>query len=1605
MSPGLPEGDSEVEAMKKVEKKRRRSLLSAALVVALAAVLLSVTTASALDSDDYVWIQQNPVTTAGGVYAVDAAGAGNVWAVGPRGAIYHYNGSNLVRQKSGTTYNLYAVAALDAGNVWAVGEAGTILHYDGSTWTRQTSGLAYDLTGVSAADSTHVWAVGDRDGFTNGTMLFYNGSSWSVQKSYEVGGTFDVSAYDATHAWAVNIRTYFYDGSDWSVVNDGDTWMPYVVSAADASNLWALDWDGTVLRSGDGGRNWSGEYIGDWPANICAVDAQRAWVAGWDGRISYYDGSAWVDQATDSTDDFYDVCQAAPGEVYAVGGTQFFKKDTTTSWATTPSGTTNSLRDLGSAGADEVWAVGDGGTVRYSSDGGDTWGAQVLPTAAAVYSISVIDSAGAWAVGWNAAESRGEVFSYDGSSWTLHSTAGGLSINGVAATAADRVWVVAANGGIFFWDGGSWAGQGTADEPLNRVKALDSSNLWAVGNNGRIVYTTDGSTWYYQASGTTANLNDLSVASTTSVWAVGWNGAQSSGELIRYDGSSWSLHSSLPGSSVNGVTAVTDNRLWVAAADGGIYYWDGSGWAGQGTSTSALNAIHAHDANNAWAAGDSGAILKFSGHAWSQIPAGGTRSNLKGVSALSQDAVWAAGARVPGDGTGGDIQSTTDGGGVWARQTTTAAELNDVDMFNSSFGFAVGWDPTLSRGQAFRYNGSTWSSNWTLSGWRLNGVSIAATNSTWVVASSATQGRIYRRVSSWSNRHTADRPLNGVFALSTSNVWAVGNDGRIRRTTNGNSFSAQASPTTNHLYGVTATATNNAWAVGAGGTILQFNGTSWSVHPQSGVITGQDLYSVSATDASHVWAVGANGTVIFFDGTQWNVQESGTTEHLRGVDAFDSTNAWAVGDNGIIVFADPPYIKYCYPTRGDPGQTLKVQVSGAFTNFRNGQSALDMGEGIAVVPGSVQVWDPTVLVADIVIDPLAAHGPRDVNVVTGDEVPVALAGGFVVGPEPAVTGVSPAVVPPGYEGRVTVSGRQTGFDLDSEALFGDGVTADFLSEVDPAQVTAHLSVDPGARGARDVNVITGTETPAPLEGGFLVAAAPGLSSVSPSSGREGTVVTLSGSEFLEQRENVGVTSEVRFGGVPAAGYLSWSDNTVRCTVPSGVSGEVEVSVETAAGTSGAKTFDVTSPPAGASTWYLAEGSNAWGFSTDIAVMNPNNREVTVRPTFMTPGGPLVKPDIKLPASSSRFISPGNEYDLYSDFSTKIECLEGETIAVDRTMYWAGGPESRPEGHTSVGVTAPANEWYFAEGSSAWGFESWLAVQNPSGTEATCELTYMIEGADPVTVSKKVPPNSRRAFSMADDIGARDASVKVTSDVGVIPERSMYRDGRRQGNCSIGATAPANDFYLAEGTTAWGFTTYVLVQNPNPEPADVTVTHMTPSGAGAAPAITVPANSRTTLRLNDTMPGTDLSTRVSGSLPIVAERAMYWDTGTGEAGHSSIGVSAPRSKFFLPGGQSGRGFEAFFETWTLVQNPDDAPVEVRVTYLSWDGKSNKQFTRTMAPNSRQTFLMADSIDNTRAGVVVECLTPGRGVVAERTTYWDTMPGGRSAGANTVGAYAE
>ncbi len=100
------------------------------------------------------------------------------------------------------------------------------------------------------------------------------------------------------------------------------------------------------------------------------------------------------------------------------------------------------------------------------------------------------------------------------------------------------------------------------------------------------------------------------------------------------------------------------------------------------------------------------------------------------------------------------------------------------------------------------------------------------------------------------------------------------------------------------------------------------------------------------------------------------------------------------------------------------------------------------------------------------------------------------------------------------------------------------------------------------------------------------------------------------------------------------------------------------------------------------------------------------------------------------------------------------------------------------------------------------------------------------------------------------------------------------------------------WYIAEGSTAPGFETWILIQNPNDKSARVSIRYMTPSGPVQGPTAVIPPYSRKSFNVADTVPSQfEVSTEIRSSIPVVAERSMYGGERTWA--HSSAAVSGDR----------------------------------------------------------------------------------------------------------------
>jgi YVTN family beta-propeller protein len=1582
----------------------RSAVIAAALALLIVALLSGFGATLAAGPAGYTWVGQNPLGTGQRLYATSALSATAVWSVGEYGTILYWNGTTLTKQNSGTTNNLYGVYARSAGRVWAVGEKGTILFYNGTAWAPQGTGVTtYDLTSVTAGSNTTAWAAGGYDGFRNAVILrtTNTGTNWAVQLSQATGGFTSVYAFSATRAWAVNIWTWYWNGTTWAKVNDGNSATgvdPYRITGYSGTNLWAVGWSGKVLYSNNAGTTWNeapappdtGSGYGTlWPSSISSLNGTNIYVAGWGGSIAMYNGATWATRNSGTTKDLNDIDIFGTTSVFAAGDTAFIRYGTPT-WSGMSGGTGSQLNAVHGRDANNVWTVGTNvatyGNIQSTTNGGSIWNTQASSTTNTLNAVDYFDSTHIWTGGqtylnfWNGSTWTTQI---NGTVDTVTSTVavGTQPRSATVNAATNKVYTAnATTNNVSVIDGGTDTVITTVAVGTNPrgVCANPATNKIYVGNNGsNNVTVLDGATdavlrtvavgslpYRLSANPATnkiyvANYGDNTVSvidgatdTVTRTVSVG-TGPLATGA----NPSTNKIYVANYGSdNVSVIDGVTDTVVTTVAAGSQPYGVDAN------SSTNKIYVPNNNSANVSIINGATDTLIK-------NLTVG---TNPRGVCANP------ATNRIYVANFGSNNVSVVDG------STDTVATT--ITVGTGPFGVGVNSSSTKI------YVANYTSNNVSVINGKdrtFNCVTAAAANRVWA---GADDGWIrYYNGTTWSIQNPDPLYGTGYYGISApdiTHVWAVGASGEIVYW-NGTSWAKQTSNTANTLHAVNAVNASTAWAVGDGGTIRYTSnaGATWQTVASG---TSQDLLGVSAADATHVWAVGAGGTILFYNGSGWAPQDSPTTNNLRAVFAYDANDAWAVGDNGTIIFADPPYIKTCAPGWANPGDTVDVEVIGAYTHFSASTPTLSFGDGVSVVPGSVNVWDNTHILAQVQVDPDAALGPRDVNATTFGETPIPLAGGFVVGATPTIASVSRSSAPRGWTGEVEVTGSQTGFSPASQATFGSGITVNSVTCRDIDKVTANITVGASAMpGPRSVNVTTGGEIPAPLADGFAVPTPPGVTGVAPGEGLPGSEVTVTGTGFGSSQG----TSSITFNGIPAAVASDrWSDGAITTTVPfSARTGPVVVRTTAGGSSNNDKVFTVDAPTISSCT----PGSARRGDTVEVHMTGAYTNFLggTLRATFSGSGITVNSTTVTDTTHATANITVAAD--------AKLGARDVNVITGAET------PDPDAGGFAVVSEPVSSSAFYFSEGYTGANFAEYLCIGNPNSTAAIAHVTYFFADGTSRNASYNIPATGRTTVDVNSEVGpGKEVSMRVLSDTAdLVAERPMYFNYNgvwTGGSDAVGATAPNRNWYLAEGNTLGDFDEYVSVLNTSGVAANLTFRYMVEGLGEKDVKSTVAAYSRATFKTRDQI-GSNLnaSLHLSSDQAVVAERPMYFNyrglaSSNWTGGHDVVGANSPQKQWYLAEGTTRDGFEE----WLCLANPGSSDITVNATYQLGSGQGapiSKSYT--VPARQRVTVSVNREIGPEKDDSVK--LTSNGSFVAERSMYFDYQ-GAWTGGHDVLGA---
>ena len=195
------------------------------------------------------------------------------------------------------------------------------------------------------------------------------------------------------------------------------------------------------------------------------------------------------------------------------------------SWEPRHSGTDRDLEGVHFADAQTGWAVGFGGTILATRNGGTSWEPQTSATDRDLFGVHFADAQTGWAVG-----AGGTILATrtGGASWEPQHSGTEKALVGVHFSDAQTGWAVGVDGTILATRNGgtSWDPQHSgAGKDLLGVHFADARTGWAVGNGGTILATRDGGTsWELQHSGTDKALWSVHFADAQTGWVVGAGG-------------------------------------------------------------------------------------------------------------------------------------------------------------------------------------------------------------------------------------------------------------------------------------------------------------------------------------------------------------------------------------------------------------------------------------------------------------------------------------------------------------------------------------------------------------------------------------------------------------------------------------------------------------------------------------------------------------------------------------------------------------------------------------------------------------------------------------------------------------------------------------------------------------------------------------------------------------------------------------------------------------------------------------------------------------------------------------------------------------------------
>jgi photosystem II stability/assembly factor-like uncharacterized protein len=611
-----------------------------------------------------------------------------------------------------------------------------------------------------------------------------------------------------------------------------------------------------------------------------------------------------------------------------------------------PPRTSNSARDMEATTNGTFVAVGYGGSIWRSTDGGVSW---QMPDSPGREHLEAVCSVGdvLVAVGW-----KGQILrsTDDGATWAARTSSVTSHFYDVTCTANHIV--ATAFGANFVYsndDGDTWS-----DSTVNGTGGTQYA-IWSVGNNvvtvgafGDSMLSTDGGqTFNDTISNTGQTMRDIWGVGNTIV-AVGSNGA-----ITRsFDGgATWAAYSTGAAEELYDVWGESNNIVVVGEDGRTIYSNDGGTTFNIATSASNNDLLAVrNDGSRFVAVGfaqfGGGANVVYStdgGVNWSLATMPGPNNAEAQAAVAFNGTNWAA------TGSFGSAQYSTDDSANWTVVANGTANESIHDFSWESDAIVV-----VGRfGQILRSTDSAQSFTHVNTGYSYDLNDVFRVGDTLVAAGYdhefAGNGRVLRSAdagATWTIVDTGEKKQKwGVYG--NGGTWVtVGDNGQIARSTDdGVSFAGVTSGTSSNLNAVCGQGANLV-AVGTSGTILFSTDTGATWNTPTSNPTGDILRSVWCTGSTFIAVGGPSsnsaGVGILVrstdGGDNWSLVGGGLARSLEYV-VGDGANVIAVGRYDNILHSSDTGANWSVVNSNTTGQPWLRKAA------MNGDYALAVGDG------------------------------------------------------------------------------------------------------------------------------------------------------------------------------------------------------------------------------------------------------------------------------------------------------------------------------------------------------------------------------------------------------------------------------------------------------------------------------------------------------------------------------------------------------------------------------------------------------------------------------------------------------------------------------------